>query len=86
MNQTVEKQHIRILGGRLYDNLPSDWGDMTPSPTYRAIPRGMDDPLTAKISSISADIAFKVPRALSFLGACLAKRPCLPAPGLDKCG
>jgi len=34
--------------GRLYDNLPADWGDMTPSPTYRAMPRGMDDPLTKK--------------------------------------
>ncbi|MFC2068537.1 molybdopterin-dependent oxidoreductase [Chloroflexota bacterium] len=34
--------------GRLYDNLPADWGDMTPSPTYRAMPRGMDDPLTRK--------------------------------------
>lgn len=34
--------------GRIYDQLPSDWGDMTPSPTYRAIPRGMDDPLTLK--------------------------------------
>jgi anaerobic dimethyl sulfoxide reductase subunit A len=34
--------------GRLYDNLPADWGDMTPLPTYRAIPRGMDDELTRK--------------------------------------
>ena len=31
---------------RLYDNLPGDWGDMTPSPTYRAMPRGIDDPMT----------------------------------------
>ena len=34
--------------GRLYDNLPADWGNMTPYPTYRAIPRGMDDPLTSE--------------------------------------
>lgn len=34
--------------GHSYDNLPADWGDMTPSPVYRAIPRGIDDPLTAK--------------------------------------
>ncbi|MGA3127305.1 MAG: molybdopterin-dependent oxidoreductase [Candidatus Korobacteraceae bacterium] len=34
--------------GRLYDNLPSDWGDMTPLPSYRDIPRGMDDELTGK--------------------------------------
>jgi len=34
--------------GRLYENLPSDWGDMTPSPTYMAMPRGMDDTLTKK--------------------------------------
>ncbi len=34
--------------GRLYDNLPADWGDMTPSPTYRAIPRGMDDELAGQ--------------------------------------
>ena len=32
--------------GDLIDNLPADWGDMTPSPTYRAMPRGMDDPMT----------------------------------------
>jgi anaerobic dimethyl sulfoxide reductase subunit A len=35
-------------GGRLYDNLPADWGEMKASPHYRAIPRGMDDPLTAQ--------------------------------------
>jgi len=35
-------------GGQPYNNLPADWGDMTPSPTFRAIPRGMDDPLTAR--------------------------------------
>lgn len=34
--------------GRPYDSLPADWGDMTPSPTYRAIPRGMNDSLTKK--------------------------------------
>ena len=34
--------------GRLYANLPSDWGDMTPSPTYMTMRRGMDDPLTRK--------------------------------------
>jgi len=36
------------FSGRLYDNLPADWGDMTPLPTYAAMPRGMDDPLTKK--------------------------------------
>jgi len=40
-------EHYDVFG-RLYDNLPSDWGDMTPSPTYMAMPRGMDDPLTKK--------------------------------------
>jgi anaerobic dimethyl sulfoxide reductase subunit A len=30
--------------GRPYDNLPSDWTDMTPYPTYKAMARGMDDP------------------------------------------
>jgi len=40
-------EHHDVLG-RLYDNLPADWGDMTPSPTYKAMPRGMDDPLTKK--------------------------------------
>lgn len=34
--------------GRTYDDLPADWGAMKPSPTYRAVPRGMDDPLTVK--------------------------------------
>jgi len=33
------------VSGRLYDNLPSDWGDMSPSPTYITMSRGMDDPL-----------------------------------------
>ena len=40
-------EHYDVFG-RLYDNLPADWGDMTPSPTYRSMPRGMDDPLTKK--------------------------------------
>lgn len=40
-------EHLDALG-RTVDNLPSDWGDMTPHPTYRAMPRGMDDPLTEK--------------------------------------
>ncbi len=31
---------------QLYDNLPSDWGDMTPFPTYKPMTRGMDDPST----------------------------------------
>ena len=29
--------HINTTG-RLYDNLPADWGNITPSPTYRAQP------------------------------------------------
>ena len=33
--------------GRPYDNLAADWGEMTPYPTYRAMPRGIDDPLTS---------------------------------------
>jgi anaerobic dimethyl sulfoxide reductase subunit A len=40
-------EHYDTLG-RVYNNLPSDWGDMTPSPTYKAMSRGMDDPLTRK--------------------------------------
>ena len=40
-------EHYDALG-RLYDNLPADWGDMTPSPTYMTMPRGMDDPLVRK--------------------------------------
>jgi anaerobic dimethyl sulfoxide reductase subunit A len=40
-------EHIDTFG-RVVDNLPADWGEMTPSPTYRAIPRGMDDPLALK--------------------------------------
>ncbi|MFH1003600.1 MAG: molybdopterin-dependent oxidoreductase [Chloroflexota bacterium] len=31
--------------GRLYDNLPSDWGDTSPYPVYKKTVRGMDDPL-----------------------------------------
>lgn len=38
-------EHYDVFG-RLYDNLPADWGDMTPSPTYMTMRRGMDDPLT----------------------------------------
>jgi anaerobic dimethyl sulfoxide reductase subunit A len=38
----------RDAQGQEYDNLPSDWGGMTPQPTYRPMPRGMDDPLTAR--------------------------------------
>ncbi|MFC1971110.1 molybdopterin-dependent oxidoreductase [Chloroflexota bacterium] len=34
--------------GRVIDNLPSDWGDLTPSPTYKAMRRGMDDSFTTK--------------------------------------
>ncbi len=30
--------------GSVYDNLPADWGDMTPYPTYMPTIRGMDDP------------------------------------------
>jgi anaerobic dimethyl sulfoxide reductase subunit A len=38
-------EHIDFAG-RLYDNLPSDWGDLTPSPSYQTYFRGMDSPLT----------------------------------------
>jgi len=31
--------------GRLYDNLPSDWGDLAPTPVYQTAVRGMGDPL-----------------------------------------
>ena len=34
--------------GRLYDNLPSDWGALTPSAIYQTPVRGMDDPLVKK--------------------------------------
>ncbi len=40
-------EHYDYLG-RVIDNLPADWGTMTPSTTYTAMPRGMDDPLTIK--------------------------------------
>lgn len=32
--------------GRLYDLLPSDWGEVPPMPVYKTPVRGMDDPLT----------------------------------------
>jgi anaerobic dimethyl sulfoxide reductase subunit A len=32
--------------GRLYANLPSDWGPLTATPVYRKAVRGMDDPMT----------------------------------------
>jgi anaerobic dimethyl sulfoxide reductase subunit A len=34
--------------GRVIDNLPADWLDMTPHPTYMNTRRGMDDPLVKK--------------------------------------
>ena len=34
------------FSGRLYDNLPGDWGDLAPSPTYQTAVRGMDSPMT----------------------------------------
>ena len=34
--------------GRVYDNLPGDWGDLPPSPTYLNTVRGMNDPLNRK--------------------------------------
>ncbi len=34
--------------GRLYDNLPANWGDMTAGPTYMPTLRGMDDHLVTK--------------------------------------
>jgi anaerobic dimethyl sulfoxide reductase subunit A len=34
--------------GRLYDNLPGDWGSLTPMATYQTAVRGMDDPLVEK--------------------------------------
>lgn len=39
-----KSEHFDSLG-QPYDNLPSDWQDMTPSPTYMTTRRGMDDPL-----------------------------------------
>lgn len=29
--------------GKMIENLPADWGKMTPSPTYMKTIRGMDD-------------------------------------------
>lgn len=37
-------EHFDPLG-RVYENLPSDWGDLTPLPTFQTMVRGMDDPL-----------------------------------------
>ena len=34
--------------GRLYDNLPGDWGSLTPSAIYETAVRGMGDPLVKK--------------------------------------
>jgi len=34
--------------GRIYDNLASDWGSLTPMPVYQTAVRGMDDPLVKK--------------------------------------
>jgi anaerobic dimethyl sulfoxide reductase subunit A len=31
--------------GRVYENLPTDWGDLTPAPAYQPTVRGMDDSL-----------------------------------------
>ncbi len=36
------------FAGVEYDNLPADWGDMTPYPTYMPPKRGMDDPLVKR--------------------------------------
>jgi anaerobic dimethyl sulfoxide reductase subunit A len=38
----------RDTAGRLYGSLPGDWGAMTPYPTFRAMPRGMDDTLAVQ--------------------------------------
>ncbi len=34
--------------GRLIENLPGDWNDLTPMPVYRPAARGMDDPLVER--------------------------------------
>ena len=34
--------------GRLYDNLPADWSDLTPSTIYQTAVKGMDDPLVSR--------------------------------------
>jgi len=39
--------HLDPLG-RIYDNLPSDWGDLPPSTTYQTAVRGMDYPTIEK--------------------------------------
>jgi anaerobic dimethyl sulfoxide reductase subunit A len=40
-------QHLDCLG-RVYDNLPSEWGSLTPLAKYENTVRGMDDPLVTK--------------------------------------
>jgi anaerobic dimethyl sulfoxide reductase subunit A len=40
-------QHLDYLG-RVYDNLPSEWGPLTPLAKYEDTVRGMDDPLVTK--------------------------------------
>jgi len=40
-------EHYDSLG-RLYDNIASDWGALTPMPIYQTAVRGMDDPLVKK--------------------------------------
>jgi anaerobic dimethyl sulfoxide reductase subunit A len=53
-SRLVADEHQRGKGehydplGCLIDNLPADWGEMTPLPTYRAMRHGMDDPATKK--------------------------------------
>jgi anaerobic selenocysteine-containing dehydrogenase len=69
--------HIDVTG-REYGGLPADWGDMTPYPTFRAIPRGMDDPSTAPAPPV---IGFPVPRYYLFW-AFLVEKPRIPAQGL----
>jgi anaerobic dimethyl sulfoxide reductase subunit A len=34
--------------GRVYDNLPGDWGTLTPMPVYETAVRGMNDPFVRK--------------------------------------
>jgi anaerobic dimethyl sulfoxide reductase subunit A len=46
-NNRAKSEHLDSFG-RLYDNLPGDWGDMLPSLAYRPTTRGMDDPLVKK--------------------------------------
>jgi anaerobic dimethyl sulfoxide reductase subunit A len=40
-------EHIDRFG-LIYENLPSDWGDLPPMPIYQPTVRGMDDPLVKK--------------------------------------